>query len=214
MVGGSFFPSALDALLYGIENLDDNVYEINGYNYGAQTASAKFTSIQVQLDRVYSDISHIRIWAGDVTKSSSSGFLTIWLSNGTNVTTTGTRCASGVNIMAGQDGVVTCPAVSNVLYVTIERNDPITADNLVINELHVYRSSMWGNRHLCGVRCSIHTCMHHSMLLVVVSSCRCPALDASLLLVGSDTTMRVPVSPCAAHICSVPEQYNGACPQR
>lgn len=100
----------------GFDQLYDNVLAQTGSNYGAETTAANYNWIQVQLDGVYSDISHMRIWAGNPAKTSSSGFLSVWLSRTTNFTATGTRCVRGVAIMTGLDGVITCPAVSNALY--------------------------------------------------------------------------------------------------
>lgn len=87
-----------------------------------------------------SDISYIRIWAGVKSLTSSSGFLTVWLSNGTNFTTTGTKCVTGVAIMAEGDGVITCPQVTGARYVTVQRTEPRgNADQLVVHELHAIR---------------------------------------------------------------------------
>ena len=116
MVRGTAFPPFPTPATLGFDQLDDNVLTPTGGNFGAQAASANYNWIQVQLDGVYSDISHMRIWAGDPARTSSSGFLSVWLSRTTNFTATGTRCVRGVAIMAGLDGVITCPAVSNALY--------------------------------------------------------------------------------------------------
>lgn len=104
----------------------------------------------------YSDISYIRIWAGlavnlglttgtSSTGGSNSGFLTVWLSTSTNFTTTGIKCAQGVNIITNQDGIVTCPQSTTAYsFVTVQRIDPKgLSDNLVIHELHVIRACEW-----------------------------------------------------------------------
>lgn len=137
---GATFSSAVNALTKGFDKLQDGVTVAATSNVGAQAAAANYNWMQVQLVGAFSDISHIRIWGG-LTGTSSAGFLTVWLSSGTNFTATGTKCVEGVGIIPGVDAVVTCPTVAGSRFVTIERRDALTADLLVIHELRVFRPS-------------------------------------------------------------------------
>jgi hypothetical protein len=60
--------------------------------------------------------------------------LSVYISPATNFSTTGTACVRGIGIIAGQDGVVTCPAANGTRFVTIERRDPISSDVSVLVE--------------------------------------------------------------------------------
>lgn len=159
IAGGTVSPGVLDATFKNIDQLTDNVTTAQGTNLGTQTTSATTNYIQVQLEggSVFSDIATIQIWAGITGTVASSRCLTVWLSSGTNFTATGTACVRCMNITAGSSAssVVTCPQVSGVGYVTIQRVDTAAA-SLVVHELQIFRSS--GCRHsVCMIAC-VRTC--------------------------------------------------------
>lgn len=141
---GTIFPTpaAADVLVRGLDVLQDGVLASSGNNFGAQAPAANYNWIQVQLTGgPYSDISYMRIAAGNPTGTSLSGFLTVWVSPTTNFTATGTKCVSGIGIIGGVEATVTCPAANGTQFVTIERRDPLVSDPLWVHELRVYRSS-------------------------------------------------------------------------
>lgn len=95
--------------------------------------------MQAILDKSYNTIAFIFLAGGTLGSTSSSGFLTVWISTGTNFSTTGVKCSQGVGIIAGRDGYVTCPQMNGVNYVTAVRNDPYgRTDNLVLYEMSVF----------------------------------------------------------------------------
>lgn len=120
--------------------LSDNVLMKTEYTEGVILSKAKDAFVQVQLDGVYDDISHVRIWAGTFGADSNGAFLTVWLSPSPNFTATGTACVRGLNIMFGSDAVAVCPPVVGVQYVTIQRVAN-SEEHLVVHEMQVYRSS-------------------------------------------------------------------------
>lgn len=144
MYGGTIFPTpaAGNVLLQGLDILQDGVLTSSGNNVGTQAPSANYNYVQVQLTGgPYNDVSYMRVAAGQAAGYSSGGFLTVWVSPTSNFTATGTRCVSGIGIIAGVEATVTCPPANATAFVTIERRDPLTADVLVVHELRVYRSS-------------------------------------------------------------------------
>lgn len=161
--------------------------------------------------------SYIRIWAGlALNGTSNSGFLTVWLSRGTNYTTTGTKCASMIGIIGGTDAIVTCPEANGTNYVTIERYDALTADRLVIHELQVFSASESKLRCIgIGIaaklpRCSCSLCC---LRRDAVSPCGLPgclmhlSVDARAVAISSVVCMH---QACASFHCpcSLPHQHH------
>ena len=118
-------------------------FDLNEYatasNLGAWTGAANSNWMRFALSTPTDDVVAVRLFAGATTQSSSSGFLSVFLSQTPNYNDTATRvvCARGVAIIAGTMGAVTCPRLLGVNYVTVLRNDPAVSDSLVITELQV-----------------------------------------------------------------------------
>lgn len=111
---------------------------------GAWTTADLTNWAQVTLTVPADDISGVIIFAGSTTLTSSSGYLSVYLSTTTNFTA-GTLCAQGVAIIAGGKGAVTCPNATGVRYVTVQRNGQAASasDQLVIHELLVLTACEW-----------------------------------------------------------------------
>jgi hypothetical protein len=111
-----------------------------GTNYGAWANAASSSYMQALLFEPADDIMGVTVWAGYSGEVASSGYLSIWLSSDTSFNVTGVRCVQGLNVMEQGNASVTCPRMTNVSYVTIERNAPVSG-RLVVAELYVHRAS-------------------------------------------------------------------------
>lgn len=142
--GNCFEPATVDR---GFLALKDNLYvqlgDVKKFN-GAWTCSAYYNKIQVELDKPYSGVLNLQIWAGDKRQQSSSSFITLWLSPTTNHTSTGVVCQRGVSMLAEESAMYQCPQASNVRYFTIERYDPFYRDFLIVNELFIFIEGSMG----------------------------------------------------------------------
>lgn len=116
-----------------------------GSNVGAWTTAANINWMQFELQSATDGVSAVLLYGGDTSLTSSSGFLTVYLSRGSNFsdTTNTVTCVQGVAIIAGSMGAVTCPSLTQAKYVTIYRNDPVTSDYLVLTEVQVLTGCKW-----------------------------------------------------------------------
>lgn len=111
-MNGTLWPSRYSAS-YDIDKLTDGQY---ASNFGTWTASGNVNYLQVTLDSTSDAAMSMEIWAGDGGFSSSSGYLTVYVSTTHNFTATGTVCVRGTAITIGTSGVITCPAITGALY--------------------------------------------------------------------------------------------------
>lgn len=120
---------------------------------GAWTSSAKINWLQFKLTQPEDEVFAINVYGGVATSTTSSGFLTLYISRGTNFTdpSTSTTCQGGtVGVVVGTGGAVTCPeGFLGTEYVTVYRNDPVTADYLVVTEIQVVTGGEWAGGWQC-----------------------------------------------------------------
>jgi hypothetical protein len=102
--------------------------------------------IQITLSQPEDGVTAVIIYGGAKTGAvTSSGFLTVYLSQTTNFTAPGTSiaCQGGIiGVVAGTAGAVACPDFLGTQYVTVYRKNPFGgSDYLVITELQVMTGS-------------------------------------------------------------------------
>lgn len=117
IVNGTILPSVFNG------NTADRAFDSNlfasGANIGAWASSSSSNSMQFALSATMDNVTAVYLYAGNVSMTSSSGFLSVYLSQTTNYSdpATAVTCARGVAIIAGKMGAVTCPKLTGVNYV-------------------------------------------------------------------------------------------------
>lgn len=117
IVNGTMLPSVYSTRTANLA-FDQTLYAL-GSNLGAWATGANTNSMQFALSAPTDSVSAIYLYAGATSQTSSSGFLSVYLSRTTNYSdpATSVTCARGAAVIAGRMGAVTCSKLTSANFV-------------------------------------------------------------------------------------------------